>query len=304
MHNKILIICGPTATGKTSLGIRLAKKFNGEILSADSRQIYKRMDIGTGKEFDPENKVKIWGYDLISPKEEFSVSHFVKFANGKIKDILDRGKLPIIVGGTGFYIKGVIDGFETVGIPKNEKLREMLEKKTSEELFEMLSNIDSFKSASMNHSDKNNKRRLVRAIEISTWLLDNPNQKEKSNFEHLDKLFVGLKSETLVLNERINQSVNKRLENGIILEIEKLIKDHVSWEAQSMQSLGYRQFRDFFEIEEALGVVVDEWKREEKKYVKRQLTWFNKDKRINWFDTRSENLYQDIESLIEQWHNS
>jgi tRNA dimethylallyltransferase len=142
VQDKILVVCGPTATGKTSLGIELAKKFNGEIISADSRQVYKEMDIGTGKEWG--EGVDIWGYDLVAPKEDFNVSQFLKFAEEKILDIKSRKKIPIIVGGTGFYIKGIVDGIETVEIPQNKSLRKILEEKTVDELFEMLSGIDPF----------------------------------------------------------------------------------------------------------------------------------------------------------------
>src|SRR5687767_6639381 len=123
---KLLVICGPTATGKSSLAFKLARKFNGELISADSRQVYIGMDIGTGKEWG--EGVEIWGYDLVDPDKEFSVAQYLRFATKKISDIEKRGKLPILVGGTGLYIKGVVDGIPTVDVPRNKKLREILEK--------------------------------------------------------------------------------------------------------------------------------------------------------------------------------
>lgn len=280
MNNKILVICGPTATGKTSLGIELAQKFNGEIISADSRQVYRGMDIGTGKEWSDD--VVIWGYDLVSPKEEFSVSHFLNFAKEKIDDILNRGKLPIVVGGTGFYIKGIVDGITTVDIPQNKSLRKILEEKSVDELFEMLSNVDSIKSASLNSSDKKNPRRLIRAIEVAQYSLDNPSSNKKiinkNNF-----IQIGLTTSLENLRERITKRVKQRVKMGMKNEVKKLLDSGVDWSMQSMYSLGYRQYRDYFEGGVPEEVVIDEWTREEIKYAKRQMTWFKKDKRISWY---------------------
>ncbi|MBU0569753.1 hypothetical protein KKB40_03150, partial [Patescibacteria group bacterium] len=180
-----LVICGPTATGKTSLALRLAKKLDGELVSVDSRQVYKKLDIGTGKDLPsgsklkaknsrlPEyyevNGVKIWCYDLVEPTEEFSVGQYITIANVIIKDIETRKKLPILVGGTGLYIQGMTDGISTALIPKNARLRKLLEKKSAEELFEMLFKIAPAKATSLNSSDKKNPRRLIRAIEVAKF---------------------------------------------------------------------------------------------------------------------------------------
>jgi tRNA dimethylallyltransferase len=166
--NKLLVICGPTSTGKTTLAIALAKKFNGEIISADSRQVYKGMDIGTGKDIPCGSKIKfpwfqkygfyeisgakIWGYDLADPRHEFNVAQYMKFSERIITDIVKRGKLPILVGGTGLYIRGVIDGIATANIPKNNLLRKNLVKSTAEDLFEKLAQMDSLKAGHMNSS--------------------------------------------------------------------------------------------------------------------------------------------------------
>jgi len=177
--NKLLVICGPTATGKTNLAISLAKKNNGDVISADSRQVYRGLDIGTGKDLPKKAKikflsgqkygyyevggVKIWGYDFADPRHSFNVSQYLKFTKKIIADIVKRGNLPILVGGTGLYIKGVIDGIPTAEVPKSNRLRKNLEGKTPEELYEMLAQIDSIKAAEMNSSDKKNPRRLMRA---------------------------------------------------------------------------------------------------------------------------------------------
>lgn len=173
--NKLLIITGPTATGKTTLGIQMAKKYNGEIISADSRQVYMGRDIETGK----DRSFPQWGIDIASPNEKFNVSAFVAYARDKIKDISDRGKLPIIVGGTGLYIKELLNPSPTLGIAPNEKLREKLSLLTTVQLQTELKQINLAKWITMNMSDQNNPRRLIRAIEISS-LKNIPSQNNDS----------------------------------------------------------------------------------------------------------------------------
>src|SRR3989344_4678270 len=162
---KLLIICGPTATGKTKLAANLSKKFSGKIISADSRQVYKGMDIVTGK--DRPKEVSIWGYDIIRPNEEFSVAHFVNLAGKEITRVDKQGKLPIIVGGTGFWLKSLLNPPATINIIPDWQLREKLEKFSATELLERLKKIDPKRAASMNQSDRNNPRRLMRAIEVA-----------------------------------------------------------------------------------------------------------------------------------------
>ena len=170
---KLLIISGPTATGKTKLALKLAKLFGGELISADSRQVYKGMDIGTGKDRGTENRkqktenrIHIWGYDLVAPNEEWSAAHFVKLANKLIPKILKRDKLPIVVGGTGLYIKDLLRPPETLFISPNKKLRRLLEKLTLPQLQNKLRRINSRRFNIMNQSDRQNPRRLIRALEI------------------------------------------------------------------------------------------------------------------------------------------
>ncbi len=299
---KLLVICGPTATGKTNLGIFLAKKFNGEIVSADSRQVYKKMDIGTGKERSDD--VEIYCYDVADPKGEFSISHYLKEAKKAIKTIYAKGRLPIVVGGTGFYIKGIVDGIPTVGIHKNRALRKQLSGKSVDELFEGLSQIDPVKAGSLNASDKKNPRRLIRAIEVAQYLIDHqPSQSRMIDARTTDVLFIGLSAPKQFLDARIDKRVDQRVNDGMKKEIENLLAGGVAWHDQSMFSLGYRQYRDYFEGGIDEPHVIDEWKKEERKYAKRQMVWFKKDRRINWFDISEPNYPKKVEKMVEKWHN-
>lgn len=307
LTKKILVICGPTATGKTSLGFTLAKKFDGEIISADSRQVYKYMDIGTGKEWN--NEVKIWGYDLVEPTENFNVSEYFKQMKIVIDAIWNRNTLPILVGGTGLYIKSLIDGIATVDIPKNNNLRESLEKMKVEEMFDRLAVLDSLKAASMNSSDKKNSRRLIRAIEVAVWNIENSTQKkiveqrEKILDKDVNVLMIGLLADQNILFKNIKNRIEKRMNEGFIDEVEMLLQRGVSWTNQSMNSLGYKESEDFFKHGLTYEEFIEEWERNEIKYVKRQLTWFKKDKRINWFDITDIDFPQNVENLVNKWHN-
>ncbi len=321
LRHKLLVICGPTSTGKTSLAIKLAKKFNGEIVSADSRQVYKKMDIGTGKDIPVGSKIryplfskygyylidgiKVWGYDLATPKEEFNISWYLKFANKIISEIQKRGKTPILTGGTGLYIRGIIQGIPTVDVPKNEELRIELAKRTAEDLYENLSQMDSVKSASLNSSDKKNPRRLIRAIEIAQWNLSHGKTGVVERQINSDSVLkIGLTAPTEFISKRISKRVADRIENGIKEEIKNIIKSGVNWESQSMASIGYRQWRDYFEGGVEEEQIFQEWEKEERKYVKRQMTWFKKDIDINWFNITDKNFPKNVENLVEKWYSS
>lgn len=310
---KILVVCGPTATGKTSLAISLAQKFKGELVSADSKQVYKGLDIGTGKDIPPDFRkkgfyeykgIRVWGYDLIGPKGQFSVSQFVAFARAKIREILRKGRLPILVGGTGLYIKAMVDGISTVEIPKKEALRKNLAGKETRELFEMLAQLDPIKAGSLNVSDIKNPRRLIRAIEIATWKLEFGAVPHRRARVYKDVLFIGLSAPKEVLSRKIEERVGVRLRSGIEKEISSLLKSGVAWDDQSMSSLGYRQWRDYFEGKKTRKEAIEEWEKEERKYAKRQITWFKKDPRINWFDITTTDWGEKVEKLVKRWYSS
>jgi len=315
--NRILVVCGPTATGKTSLSLRLARKFGGEIVSADSRQVYKKLDIGTGKDllknskYDPRGfyemgGVKIWGYDLVDPKKDYSVGRYLKFAKKTIYEISRSKKLPILVGGTGLYIKAVIDGIPTALVPTNNALRKNLMDKKVPELFEILAQLDPIKTGSLNMSDRSNPRRLVRAIEVATWRLEKGTRRAKAitmkKNKNIDTLFIGLTAPKEKILGKIERRVDKRIKAGLIKEIGSLLEGGVKWESQAMSSLGYRHWRGYFEGRVKKEKIIEDWKKEEKRYAKRQITWFKKEKRINWFDVSKPEFEKNVEKLVKKWY--
>jgi tRNA dimethylallyltransferase len=329
--DKILIICGPTSTGKTGLALKLAEKFNGELVSADSRQVYKGMDIGTGKDLPKKfkfqnsnlkfkqmkigcyvyNEFKIWGYDLINPKENFSVAQFIRVGRLVVGDIWQRNKLPILVGGTGLYIKGIIDGIATSEVSQDSKLRTSLNSKNADELFEILAVNDPIKAAEMNVSDRKNPRRLIRAIEISKqkqekigFLVNDSNCIDESwNNNNFSALYIGLSADKVELVKRIEKRVRQRINRGFENEISELLESGVTWNMQSMHALGYKQWREYYENKISKQDVINKWIIAETKYIKRQTTWFKTDKRINWFDISEGNWKQEVEKSVKKWQN-
>ena len=236
----MLVIYGPTATGKTALAIELAKKHNGEIISADSRQVYKGLDIGTGKvSFDSKvekhegywivDGVKIHGFDLVNPGQRFSVADFLTFANSSIVQTIKLNKLPIIVGGTGFYIKALIKGIGLIGIPLNPELSKQLEKLSTTDLYQKLLEINPKRAKAMNESDRANPRRLVRAIEIAlaNKKLETRNQKLATRPYSLDTFIVGLIAPNDYLYTKVDQWLNERLSHGMIDEVKSLLDQKV-----------------------------------------------------------------------------
>lgn len=275
--NKLLIITGPTATGKTKLGVELAEKFNGEIISADSRQVYKYTDIGTGKNKDYFQ----WGINLVLPDEKFSVSDWVKYANETLKNIWSRNKLPIVVGGTGQYIKELLYPSETLHVPPNKELRS--KNYELRELQNWLQKINLEKWESMNGSDRKNPRRLIRAIEISK----NKKILEPSRMTIDDYLIIGLTAPQKILNERIDRRVEKRIKLGMAEEKEKLAK------------MGY--FPDAFGYKETS---VEEWKNHEHQYAKKQLAYLQKYlPEIKWFDVNGDQSAK-ISQIFSRWRGN
>ena len=296
---KIIAVVGPTATGKSDLGVVLARKFNGEIISADSRQVYKGMNIGTGKITKREMRgVPHHLLDVASAKSgNYNVNKFKKAAEKTISAILNRGKLPILVGGTGFWIEAVAKNQEFHDVRPNPILRTKLEKVSVPKLFAMLKKIDPKRAASI---DPNNKRRIIRAIEIAKELkrssteLPTPQPKYQT-------LFIGLDMSDEQLRKKINERLDKRLKGGMVKEIKKLRRQGVSWKKLDDFGLEYRFVAAYLqrkinpkEMREQLATAI--WQ-----YAKRQRTWFKRNEKINWFDpTKKQFLTKGI-ALVKKY---
>jgi tRNA dimethylallyltransferase len=288
MSNKLLVILGPTASGKTDLSIKLAKKFNGEIISADSRQIYRGMDIGSGKVTKKEMKnIPHYLLDVASPKKRFAVTQYRKLALKAIKDIQKRGKLPILVGGTAFYIQAVIDGITIPEVKADWKLRKQLEKEDN--LYEILKKLDPQRAETI---DKDNPRRLIRAIEI-VLKTKKPIPKIKQNPIKSDVLIIGITKNNL--KELINKRLFKRLKNGMIAEIKNL-RSIISWKRLEEFGLEYRFIAQYLQGKISKQTMIDKIQKESEHFAKRQMTWFKKDKRINWIKN-----YKESEKLLKKF---
>lgn len=294
--NKIIVILGATATGKSGLAVKIAKKFRGEVISADSRQVYKGLDIGTGKITIKEMRgIHHWLLDVTSPKNIFSVADYKKHADDKIKTIFKRSKLPIICGGTGFYIDAVVNNTLLPEVPPNTKLREELGKKSIEELSFILKDLDIDRYKSI---DLNNKVRLIRAIEIAKVLGKVP----VLNHTQSPYLFlkIGLKLSDIELKNKINKRLKSRIRQGMIQEAENLHKKGLSFERMKELGLEYRYLANFLEGNTTKKEMLEKLEVEIWRYAKRQMTWFKRDKSIKWFNPKEvKNIEKEINSFLD-----
>lgn len=280
---KIVVILGQTATGKSDMAVEIAKKFNGEIISADSRQVYKGLDIGSGKITKKEMRgVKHYLLDIISPKSKkrFSVSDFQKNANKKITEIIKRGKLPIICGGTGFYIQSIVDGIVLPEVKENKELRNKLSKMSLSKLQQKLEKIDPERFSEI---DQKNPIRMIRAIEIATHMKKVP--KIESNPIY-DCLQIGLKWPKNILEERIYKRIISRIEIGMIKEAKKLHNGGLSFKRMEELGLEYRYLALLLQNKISEKEFIENLNIKIKQYAKRQATWFDRDKRIKWFSPK------------------
>lgn len=278
IKSKILVILGPTASGKSDLAVRFAKKFNGEIISADSRQVYTGLDIGTGKITKKEmDGIPHHMLDVISPKKIFSVAEWKEKSQKIIRQIISRGKLPIICGGTGLYIQSIVDNIVLPEVPPNYPLRKKLEKKSVKELFAILKKLDPRRSKNI---EKQNPVRLIRAIEIAKAIGKVPNlKKQKSEF---DILQIGLTSKDL--KKKIHTRLISRLKKGMIAEAKNLHANGLSWKRMRQLGLEYRYLADFLQNKISKKEFIQKLETEIWRYSRRQITWFKRDSRIKWFE--------------------
>lgn len=303
---KVLVILGPTATGKTDLAIFLGRKFNGELISADSRQVYKGLDIGTGKYpsgkkikkgngFWKVDDVKIWLYDVASPKRQYTVAHYAKNANKVIEEILQKGKLPILIGGSGLYIKAVVDGLSNLDIPVDQKLRKNLEKLNLNKLQEELKTASLEKWQKMNYSDRQNSRRLVRAIELAR------STGYSSSMQKYQALKIGLTAPREILYQRADGRVISRIDQGMINEAEKA---GISLKRMKQLGLEYGVLATFLDGQIGKEQLIQTMQGKIHGFIRRQITWFKKDKNIHWFDIEKQDLCVKVEKLISGWYDS
>ena len=277
MKPKILVILGPTASGKSDLAVELAKKFNGEVISADSRQVYKGLDIGSGKITKKEmQRVPHHLLDVISPKKIFSVSEYKKLTDKTIEDILKKNKLPIICGGTGFYIDSVTQNIILPEVPANPDLRLKIQDLGIEELNQMLKKLDSKRAKTI---DAKNKIRLIRAIEIATELGSVPKIESNPNYE---VLYIGIDWSQEKLQERIYARIISRIKKRMLKEVQNLHEKGLSWKRMFSLGLEYRYISLFLQKKINKEEMIEKLNTEIWHYAKRQMTWFKRNKEIHW----------------------
>ncbi len=314
--NKLLIILGPTSTGKTDLAIYLASKLRGEIVSADSRQVYRGLDIGTGKTpnnfktLEKENgkwivdKIPIHLYDVLSPNNQYSAADFIKDAKKVIEDILKRGNLPILVGGTGLYIRALVDGLSNLSAPTDKKLREKLNKLSLNKLQQKLKQLSEKKWDNLNYSDKQNPRRLIRAIELEVGKDNTQSRKIMGISNKFDILKIGLTASRQVLYKRSDERIKKRIKEGMLDEAIRLKKEGVSLKRMRQLGLEYGILADYLEGKiESKSDLIKIMDGKIHAYIRRQLTWFKKEKNVHWFDIIVPDYMNEIEIETLDWYN-
>ncbi len=299
---KIIVICGPTASGKTALSIQLAKKINGEIVSADSMQIYKDMDIGTAKpSIEEMDGVKHYLIDNVSPTIRYSVANYKKDALNAIEEILKKGKTPIIVGGTGLYVDSLVNGIEyddlEIDLEYRHQLEREAEEKGLEELYNKAIQID---AEAMKKISPNDKKRIFRVLEIyhstgKTKTEQEIESREKENPYEYVVFAINMDREKLY--ERINKRVDIMIENGLVDEVKSLINKYDELPT-AIQGLGYKEVVSYLNNEITYEEMIEKIKQETRRYAKRQLTWFRRNKQIIWLDGL-ENMQNNLQIILK-----
>lgn len=303
---RLIVIIGPTAVGKTDLSIEIAKRFSGEIISGDSMQVYKTMDIGTAKiSTDEMDGIPHHLIDIKDPTESFSVAEFQQLVKTKITEIVKRGNIPIIVGGTGLYINAVLYDYNFSDSHTDEKFRREMENVAKEKgnnvLHDMLKGIDP-KSAVKIHP--NNVRRVIRALEIHHCTGKTMSQYEDSQPKAIvyNTALIGLTMDRKQLYERINKRVDIMIANGLIEEV-KMLHDKQIRNCQSIQAIGYKELYNYFDGKITLKAAIEQLKQNSRRYAKRQLTWFRNKMAVKWFDVSKlqteKKLLDEVSQYIE-----
>lgn len=300
----VIVIVGPTAVGKTKLSIDLSHRFNGEIISADSMQIYKYMNIGTAKPSVEEmDGIKHYLIDEIDPKEEFSVAQYKELAEKYIEEILNKGKQPIIVGGTGLYVNSIIYNISFSETVADKEYRQELEnialQKGNQFIYNMLNEVDPDWAKKLHPNDT---KRIIRALEVykcTGETMSYQNAQSRLNESKYNFVIMGLSMERELLYSRINARVDKMIEEGLIDEVENLVKMGYNKEMTSMQGIGYKEIIDYFDGKYSKSETIDIIKMESRRYAKRQFTWFKRVEEINWFDVTNIEYGEILEQTVE-----
>ena len=283
---KVIVICGPTASGKTTLSIQLAQKINGEIISSDSMQIYKDMNIGTAKPDQQEMQgIKHYLLDFVEPNQRYSVADYKKDAENAIEDILQKGKVPIIVGGTGLYVDSLIYGIEYPNIEFDENYRKELERRVEKEglekLYEKAKKID---PQAMKKISRNDQKRILRVLEIYNATGKTKTEQEiesRKNEVKYDYRVFAINMDREKLYDRINKRVDIMIQKGLIEEVENLLKKYNEFPT-AMKGLGYKEVVEYIQGKVLKEDMIENIKRESRRYAKRQITWFKKNKQTIW----------------------
>ena len=293
MLKKLIVVSGPTASGKSELAVKLAKKFNGEIISADSRQVYKGMNIGTGKITKKEMQgIPHYLLDVASPKRRFTVAQYRNLALKAINKIFRKDKIPILCGGTGFYIQAVVDGIVIPEVKPDWRLRSNLNKLSAAELYQKLKKLDPKRAKTI---EKKNKRRLVRAIEI-IMKTKKPVPPFKKQPLPYPVLIIGIKKSLEELKKIIEKRFLKWLRQGLIKEVKNLKKSGLSWKKIEDFGIHYRVIAQYLQNKINYKEMIENSLKELRNYAKRQMTWFKRDKRIIWVKN-----YKEAEKLIKKF---
>lgn len=298
---KVIVICGPTASGKTSLSISLAKKINGEIVSCDSMQIYKEMDIGSAKPTVEEmQEIKHYLVDFVSPEKRYSVSEYKEDASKAIEEIINKGKTPIIVGGTGLYLNSLIYNIQYNEMEVDLNYRRELEKEAEEYGLEVLYNrAKEIDPEAMEKVSANDKKRITRVLEIYNATGRNKTELEKKSRKEVpyNYLIFGINMERSILYDRINKRVDIMLEQGLIEEVKNLINKYSNMPT-AMQGLGYKEVKEFLDGNISKEEMIEKIKMETRRYAKRQITWLKRIKNIIWLDGLNK-TEENVNSIME-----
>lgn len=281
----LIVIAGPTASGKTDLAVFLAQKFNGEVINTDSRQVYKEMDIGTGKPtFGEMQNIPHHLFDIKKPDQTLTLAEYQKLANKKIKEIWTRGKVPFLVGGTGLYIDAVVYNFEIPKTNVDTTLRYNLEKKETRELLHSLLQLDPQTYKNIDHQ---NRRRIIRALEVCISTGKPFSEQKKKNIFPNNILYLALDVPRKRLYDKINARVGEWFEGNFVEEVKNLTKKY-SPTLPALSAIGYKEVREYLEHKTTLDFAIEKTKQGNRNFVRKQMTWFNKNKDIHWIKTKEE----------------